>query len=177
MVDFRIENYDKGGNNAIAGDGQLTGSEVKKAQKDGWTVWDGYNANDPAPENPKALAAEAKAEAEKQENVLDIDRFDKGGEGAIPGDGKLTGDEALRARRAGYTYAYDDNLLGVDISKDGIEQHPYLGKRDKGYAFGGISRAAANATDNKFVYGCALVADMLCAPVTIPTSFIQVFMR
>ena len=42
---FEIRNYDKGGMNAIAGDGKLTGDEVKQARKDGYTIWDGYTAN------------------------------------------------------------------------------------------------------------------------------------
>lgn len=53
-VDFNIKNYDKGGMNAIAGDGKLTGEEIKLATKDGWNVWDGYSSNDKLPTNTKA---------------------------------------------------------------------------------------------------------------------------
>lgn len=45
---FDITKYDVGGTQSgdKAGDKKLTGDEVLKAQKDGWTVWDGYVEGD-----------------------------------------------------------------------------------------------------------------------------------
>ena len=49
-MSFDITKYDTGGWSAIANDGRLTGSEVLKARKDNWLVFEGYNSNDPTPE-------------------------------------------------------------------------------------------------------------------------------
>ena len=162
---FEIRNYDKGGMNAIAGDGKLTGDEVKLAKKDGWNVWDGYSAQDQAPTSLKA----EKKEAEKE--YINFDEFDIGGKNAIAGDGVLTGAEADRAREAGYKGIFEGR------TKEDIEKYPDMGLREQGYAFGGIVRAAANNTDNKFVRGAALLADLVLMPITFPVSFIQAFNR
>lgn len=56
--DFRIEKYDIGGKNAKAGDGKLTGEEVKRAEQAGYSVWEGYEKKDgkPAEINGKGYA-------------------------------------------------------------------------------------------------------------------------
>ena len=56
--DFDFAKYDIGGNGATAGDGKLTGEEVAKANRAGYSVWDGYKAEDgqPAPGNGKGYA-------------------------------------------------------------------------------------------------------------------------
>ena len=165
MTTFEIRNYDKGGMNAIAGDGKLTGKEVKLAQKDGWTVWDGYSVNDGVPTNTNTQ------ENEVAKEYINFDEFDIGGKNAIAGDGVLNGAEAERAREAGYDSIWDGR------TKEDLEKYPDMGLRKEGYAFGGITRTAANNTDNKFVRGMALVADLVLMPVTFPISFIQAFNR
>ena len=153
MTDFRIENYDIGGNNAIANDGKLTGSEAKKAQKDGWTVWDGYSSNDLQPENTKVKKQEAKKEAKKE--YIDVEIFDKGGKNAIAGDGKLTGDEIVRANRAGYKRVYEG-----DTQKE-LDESSYKGLRDTRDLTFGITRSVSNKTPNKLAQGLAMCADAL----------------
>ena len=167
MADFKLESYDIGGKNALANDGKLTGSEVKKAQKDGWTVWDGYSSNDHQPENTKVKKQEAKKEAEKE--YINFDEFDKGGNDAIEGDGKLTGDEVARANQAGYRHICDG------VTKENMSK--YIAEREQGYAFGGILRATANKTKSKFAITTALVADLLIMPITMAVSFGQAFSR
>ena len=162
MTDFKIEKYDIGGNGAIAGDGQLTGSEVKKAQKDGWTVWDGYSANNPQPENTKAKKQESKKE------YINFDEFDKGGKNAIAGDGKLTGDEVARANVAGYKHIYEG------VTAEYLQENSFSALRDTRDITGSIGRAASNSTTNKFVRGLACTADLLLLPLEMAADFTKV---
>ena len=56
--DFRFAKFDIGGKNAVAGDGKLTGQEVERAQRAGYSVWEGYEEKDgiPAEMNAKGYA-------------------------------------------------------------------------------------------------------------------------
>ena len=48
-TNFDFSKFDIGGKGAKAGDGVLTGAEVTRAQRAGYTVWDGYKKTDPTP--------------------------------------------------------------------------------------------------------------------------------
>ena len=172
MTNFEISKYDIGGKNAIPGDGKLTGSEIKKAKKDGWNVWDGYSTNDSQPEKtPKAMRKEAKAAKKAarkaSKNYIDFKRFDKGGKNAIADDGVLTGDEVIRANRAGYDCIFDGD------TKEGLQICPSYAKRAKKYAAGCITRRTAYNHKSKFLRGLAMCADMLIMPIELGISLGQ----
>ena len=162
MAEFRIENYDKGGMNAIAGDKKLTGNEVKKAVKDGYNVWDGYTANDPVPE--RTVKEETKAK-----KYIDFDKFDIGGKDAIAGDEKLTGDELTRAIRAGYNVS--SLTTKEDIARSQKANTDY-GAKDE-VLLGTLVRAVAEKTPNKLAQGATCLLEVLLAPITLPISLVQ----
>ena len=60
MANFDFTKYDVGGWGARAGDGLLSGAEVTRARKDGWLVFDCYDAKkDGQPKYSHAVRLEA----------------------------------------------------------------------------------------------------------------------
>lgn len=53
MTTFDFAKYDIGGKFATAGDGKLTGAEVRKAQADGWNVWERFTKYNNVGDNNK----------------------------------------------------------------------------------------------------------------------------
>lgn len=166
QYDFDFKKYDVGGYNAIAGDGKLTGDEVSKAKKDGFeTVWDGYTSNDKIPENVKKAEAEAKAAEEKKAKAFDFAKYDIGGNNAIAGDRKLTGDEVIRANSAGYENVYEGT---TSDQSDSIYESWAVGT-----PFVGLTRLAARHTESKALRVTANVVDCLLLPITLPIAVVQ----
>lgn len=173
QYDFDFKQYDIGGYNAIAGDGKLTGDEVKKAKKDGYNVWDGYTSKDPIPANEKKVKAEQEEKARVEKKAFKFEEFDIGGNDAIAGDGKLTGDEVNRARIAGYDVDYVGLHDGFSSDKSNLVTESV----DVGTPIGTIARNTARHTSNKFLIGTAQALDLLVMPVTAPISLIQRLLR
>lgn len=73
---FNIKNYDTGGWGAIKGDGKLTGSEVIKARKDGWVVFEGFDGQkNKAPKNTTMAKFEIRFTELMQDPAAGVKRY------------------------------------------------------------------------------------------------------
>jgi len=92
-----------------------------------------------------------------------IAKYDKGGDKAKAGDGKLTGEEVTRAKIAGY------NVWDGYSEKDGMPSETDA----VGTVWGGLGRKAARATDSKALRTTAQFGDLLLFPFEFSVGLIQ----
>ena len=77
-VTFDFGKYDKGGMNAIAGDGKLTGDEVTKAKKDGWNVFENYKEEDGTPKMLKNSNGKERLDAIVERELFNAPKAEDG---------------------------------------------------------------------------------------------------
>ena len=75
---FDFSKYDVGGSDATAGDGRLTGGEVKQAMADGWNVWDEFRKGDEASRIDKSSEdSKWKSAIQKMKNMSKSETYQK----------------------------------------------------------------------------------------------------